>query len=165
MTWFERVNRMKSENVYKVCKYFYLNYDIFYYLALEYSDTGCWYPFSLGSNVELWVCFALSAEGSSGSRPSGKGGKEGSHQDPDISGVGEFLKNVFQPFGPQFGLNIRGATPPLGLSPGSATGGSRWSIGGPGGSLLRCCTGPLRGFLKKQDVNVIQCNQVYFECL
>ena len=80
-------------------------------------------------------------------------------------GGGQFKKSVFQPFGPQFGLNIRGVTPPPGLSPGSATGGSRWSIGGPGGSLLRCCTGPLRGFLKKQDVNVIHCNQVYFECL
>ena len=61
MTWFERVNRMKSENVYKVCKYFYRNYD--YFLALEYSETGSWYPFSLGSNVELQICCALSHRG------------------------------------------------------------------------------------------------------
>ena len=34
-----------------------------YFLALEYSDSGSWYPFSLGSNVELQICFALSVRG------------------------------------------------------------------------------------------------------
>ena len=86
----------------------------------------------------------------------------GGHPDTEIRGGGATgLKNFFfQPFGPQFGLNITPAP-----SPGSTTGERGWSIGRPGGSLLRCCTGPLRGYLKKQGVKVIQCNQVYFVCL
>ena len=92
------------------------------------------------------------SEGSGRSRPSDKGG--------GATGLKNFF---FQPFGPQFGLNITGAGPPA-PSPGSTTGERGWSIGRPGGFLLRCCTGPLRGYLKKQGVKVIQCNQVYFVC-
>ena len=90
----------------------------------------------------------------------------GGHPDTEIRGGGRLVSKIFffQPFGPQFGLNITGAGPPA-PSPGSTTGERGWSIGRPGGSLLRCCTGPLRGYLKKQGVKVIQCNQVYFVCL
>ena len=58
---------------------------------------------------------------SSRSRPSdrGGGGSRGSHLDPEIRGG--LQKNFFQPFGPQFGLKIRGATGSLGPSSRSAT--------------------------------------------
>ena len=42
-----------------------------------------------------------------------------SHPDPLMGGGGQSLKNFFLPFGPQFGLKIRGAldwAPPLYLS-------------------------------------------------
>ena len=42
------------------------------------------------------------------------------HPDPEIRGEGGLQKDFFRPFGPQFGLKIRGAGP-LGTSPGSAT--------------------------------------------
>ena len=59
---------------------------------------------------------------SGGSRPSDKGGRGGGHPDPEIKagGAGVSKKN-FQPFGPQFGLKIRGGPAPPGPSPGSAT--------------------------------------------
>ena len=62
---------------------------------------------------------------SGGSRPSdkgGRGGRGGGHPDPEIKagGAGVSKKN-FQPFGPQFGLKIRGGPAPPGPSPGSAT--------------------------------------------
>ena len=43
----------------------------------------------------------------------------GGHPDPEIK-AGVSQKN-FQPFGPQFGLKIRGGPAPPGPSPGSAT--------------------------------------------
>ena len=50
----------------------------------------------------------------------GKGG--GGHPDPEIrGGGGSFLKNVFRPFGPQFGPKIRGGPGPPGPFPGSAS--------------------------------------------
>ena len=49
----------------------------------------------------------------------GGGGEAVGHPDSEIGGPG--LKNLFPPFGPQFGLKIRGDPRPLGLSPGSAT--------------------------------------------
>ena len=62
---------------------------------------------------------------SGGSTPSGKGGG-GGHPDPEIRvGGGEGRsqkKNFFRPFGPQFGLKIRGRPGPSGSCPGSATG-------------------------------------------
>ena len=36
----------------------------------------------------------------------GRGG--GSHPDPEIKGGGGLKKNFFRPFGPQFGLKLRG---------------------------------------------------------
>ena len=60
---------------------------------------------------------------SGGSRPSDKGGRGGGgHPDPEIKagGAGVSKKN-FQPFGPQFGLKIRGGPTAPGPSPGSAT--------------------------------------------
>ena len=47
----------------------------------------------------------------------GGGGRR--HSDPEIRG-GQFPKNFFWSFGPQFGLKLRGAGPP-GPSPRSAT--------------------------------------------
>ena len=44
----------------------------------------------------------------------------GGHPDPEISGGG-LQKDFFLPFGPQFGLKIRGAPSPPGTSPRSAT--------------------------------------------
>ena len=50
----------------------------------------------------------------------------GGHPDPEIRGGGGGLKkNLFRPFGPQFGLKIRGAGGPPGTSPGSAIGHCR----------------------------------------
>ena len=47
----------------------------------------------------------------------GGGGERGNgHPDPNIRAGGQTSKNFFQPFGPQFGLKIRG-----GPSPGSDT--------------------------------------------
>ena len=46
---------------------------------------------------------------SGGSRPSDKGGP--GHPDPEIRGERSQKKNFFQPFGPQFGLKMRGAPP------------------------------------------------------
>ena len=43
-----------------------------------------------------------------------------SHPDSEIREGGGVSKNIFQPFGPHFGVKIRGGGPP-GLSPGSAT--------------------------------------------
>ena len=43
-------------------------------------------------------------------------GRGGDHPDPDIRGVGQSQKKMFQPFGPQFGLKTRGGggrPPPL----------------------------------------------------
>ena len=54
---------------------------------------------------------------SAGSRPWDKGGPQSSR--PVDGGGGQSLKNFFLPFGPQFGLKIRGAldwAPPLYLS-------------------------------------------------
>ena len=46
----------------------------------------------------------------------------GSHSDPKISGRGGSLKKIFfWPFGPQFGLKIRGRPGVPGPYPGSAT--------------------------------------------
>ena len=42
------------------------------------------------------------------------------HPDPKIRGGASLKKNSFRPFGPQFGLKIRGAGPP-GPFPGSTT--------------------------------------------
>ena len=53
---------------------------------------------------------------SGGSRPSDKGGfGVGGYLDPETRGQGG-LKKSFQPFGPQFGLKIRGAGPSPGNS-------------------------------------------------
>ena len=49
----------------------------------------------------------------------------GGHPDPEIKGGGWSQKNLFRPFGPQFGLKIRGAAGPPGTSPGSAIGHCR----------------------------------------
>ena len=56
---------------------------------------------------------------SAGSRPYDNGG--GGHLDPEIIGGGDLQKNFFRPFGPQFGLKIKGDAP-AGPWPGSATG-------------------------------------------
>ena len=47
-------------------------------------------------------------------------GGGGGHPDPEIRGGGQSQKFFFRPFGPHFGLKIRGAGSP-GPSPGSAT--------------------------------------------
>ena len=132
MTWFERVNRIKCENVYKVCKYFYRNHD--YFLALEYSDTGSWYPFSLGSNVELQIIMFCSVPQRAVADLDLQMREGGGHPDPK-GGGDRSQKTLCQPFGPQFGLNITGELGPLGPSPGSATGERGSSIGGPEGYL------------------------------
>ena len=49
-------------------------------------------------------------------RGGGAGERGNSHPDPNIRAGGQTQKKFFQPFGPQFGLKIRG-----GLSPGSDT--------------------------------------------
>ena len=51
------------------------------------------------------------------------GGGEGSegHPDPEKRGGGGLKKEFFRPFGPQFGLKIRGVPSPPGPSPGSGT--------------------------------------------
>ena len=74
------------------------------------------YPISIQLAKKLnlllkhWNC------GSGGSRPSDNGwGGGGDHPDADIRGGGH-KKSVFQPFGPQFGLTIKGRgsqAPPL----------------------------------------------------
>ena len=117
MTKFERVNRMKTENLYKVCEYFYLNYD--YFLALEYSDTGSWYPLSLGSNVELHDMFCSVLQRAVADL-NFQVRERGGHPDPEISGGSLVSKKFFQPSGPQFGLNTRGDGPPGPLPYGSA---------------------------------------------
>ena len=49
-------------------------------------------------------------------------GGGGSHLDPEIRVGAQSPKNIFfQPFGPQFGLKIRGGRGPPGPSPRSAT--------------------------------------------
>ena len=48
-------------------------------------------------------------------------GEEDSHPDPEKRGD-RSLRTFFRPFGPQFGLKIRGVAEPQGPSPGSATG-------------------------------------------
>ena len=53
------------------------------------------------------------------SRPTDKGGG-GGHLDPEVRGSPGLKKIIFRPFGPQFGLKVRGAGPP-GPSSGSAT--------------------------------------------
>ena len=94
MTWFERVNRMKSENIYKVCKYFYLNYD--YLLALEYSDTGSWYSFSLGSSVEFNTDMFFSVRQRGVTDLDLQIREGGGHPDTEIRGGGATgLKNFF----------------------------------------------------------------------
>ena len=45
------------------------------------------------------------------------------HPDPEIRWEGGRSPNFFRPFGPQFGLKLRGAVPP---SPGSASGEEGW---------------------------------------
>ena len=57
---------------------------------------------------------------SGGSRPSDKAGA--GHPDPEIRGVSGLKKIFFRPFGPHFGLKIRGWPGPPGPSPRSATG-------------------------------------------
>ena len=49
---------------------------------------------------------------SGGSRPSDKGrrGGGGGHPDPEIREVDSLTKNYLWPFGPQFGLKIRGSS-------------------------------------------------------
>ena len=49
-------------------------------------------------------------QGSGGSRPSDKGGRGwgAGHPDTEIRGGPQSQKNFFRPFGPQFGLKIRG---------------------------------------------------------
>ena len=61
-------------------------------------------------------------QGSGGSRPSDKrGGGGAGHPDTEIIGGGGLgLKKTFSPFGPQFGLIIRGKPGPPGPSPGPA---------------------------------------------
>ena len=67
----------------------------------------------------------------------GKGGEGGGYPDPEIRGRGQSHKKIFQPFGPQFGLKIRGGAG-AGLSPGSATASPRWTVGaGPKGVFLQ----------------------------
>ena len=92
MTWFERVNRMKTENLYKVCEYFYQNYD--YFLVLEYADTGSWYPLSLGSNVELhdMFCSVLQRAVADLNFQVREGG---GHPDPEISRGSLVSKKIF----------------------------------------------------------------------
>ena len=53
------------------------------------------------------------------SRPSDKGGEGGGHPEPEIRGV--LKETFFAPFGPHFGLKIRGDPSPPGPFPGSAT--------------------------------------------
>ena len=122
MTWFERVNRMKSENVYKVCKYFYLNHD--YLLALEYSDTGSWYSFSLGSSVEFNTDMFCSV------RQRGVTDLDllqiregGGHPDTEIRGAGGdwSQKFFFSALQAPVWSKYKGAGPPA-PSPGSTTG-------------------------------------------
>ena len=48
-----------------------------------------------------------------------RGGGEG-HLDPEVRGSPGLKKIIFRPFGPQFGLKVRGAGPP-GPSSGSTT--------------------------------------------
>ena len=57
---------------------------------------------------------------SGGSRPSDKAGA--GHPDPEIRGAPASKKIFFRPFGPHFGLKIRGRPRSPGPSPGSATG-------------------------------------------
>ena len=63
---------------------------------------------------------------SGGSSPSDKGGGDWGwggvpgHPDPEIR-RGLVLRFIFRPFGPQFGLKIRGGASPPGPSAGSAT--------------------------------------------
>ena len=90
----------------------------------------------------------------------------GGHPDTEIRGGGRLVSKIFfSALRASVWSKYNGGAGPPAPSPGSTTGERGWSIGRPGGSLLRCCTGPLRGYLKKQGVKVIQCNQVYFVCL
>ena len=51
-----------------------------------------------------------------------RGGRGGGHPDPDIRGGGGWpQKNFFWPFGPHFGLKIRGGQGPPSPFPGSAS--------------------------------------------
>ena len=45
----------------------------------------------------------------------------GGHPDPGIGGGGAVSKKNFRPFGPQFGLKIKGSPSPPGSFPGSVT--------------------------------------------
>ena len=53
-----------------------------------------------------------------------RGSGWGGHPDPEIGGGGggRSPKNIFVPFGPQFGLKYKGAAGPPSSSPGSVTG-------------------------------------------
>ena len=64
----------------------------------------------------MYVC-------SGGFRPSDKGGggRGGGHPDPDIRGGSWPQKIFFRPFGPHFGLKIRGGQGPPSPFPGSAS--------------------------------------------
>ena len=71
----------------------------------------------------------------------GGGGGGGVHPDPEIRGWPGLKKKFFRPFGPQFGLKIRGGHGPPGPSPGSPTGYSvniaLFSLSPPHLSFLR----------------------------
>ena len=79
----------------------------------------------MGTTRSLLSCmrksYRDSVNNNSGSRPSDKGvgggGGGGDHPDPEIRGGGRLLKKFFRPFGPQFGLKIRGCPGPSGSSP------------------------------------------------
>ena len=45
----------------------------------------------------------------------GGGGGRGGHPDPEIRGRPGHKKIFFRPFGPQFGLKLRGSPPPPGI--------------------------------------------------
>ena len=120
MTLFERVNRMKSENIYKVCKYFYLNYD--YLLALEYSDTGSWYSFSLGSSVEFNTDMFFSVRQRGVTDLDLQIREGGGHPDTEIRGGADWSqKFFFSALRASVWSKYKGAGP-LAPSPGSTTG-------------------------------------------
>ena len=48
-------------------------------------------------------------------------GGGGGHPDPEIREGVRSLKKLFRPFGPQFGLKIKGSPSPPGSFPGSVT--------------------------------------------
>ena len=74
-----------------------------------------------GINLDLQIPCDI-APFSAESRPCDGGGGGGCLGRPLDKWGARSTKNFFRPFGPQFGLKVRGADPrPLGPSPGSAT--------------------------------------------